>query len=514
MTRSRWPIVVVLICSLFATGLTRYVASERRTAGRRFGTATADSGRSRLSQMNSFALALLLGGLRGPLVMILWSNSESQKSEKNLEGVDTQIEWIRLLQPEFDTVHIFQIWNKAYNLSVQMASLSNKYLTIIDAIDYAHKVDQERPDNINILYAIGGIYGDKLGDSAEKYYYTKRVREESQPHVSKQRLKPDDPGYRRLDLDPVLDKDGNVLPQYLKSTGVHLADPNIADPNIADDVYDGSELSFLTRFQPYKYGVAPHGFGYAYRKRAQLLQRLAQQNHAQLSEVVIDSRPALDLKKWAEVEWEQARRCEIVAMGKAIPAERIDMEPVTQDAAPDAQAASGKGDLIDQAIFSYDLGARLTAAADAEYVEHLKRYTLNFQQYESHRDELHAERALMLADHDYLLAMRAAPDSPERAKLLATAKEQYRRAQVHYALIILRYCTPNEALASVLPPGVTRQNFPTAMTGKADELQPEQVLPMLQGAMQASQQMQVPMSDDANEYLKYVERASARLKHL
>ena len=32
------------------------------------------------------ALALLLGGLRGPLVMLLWSNSESQKMDKNLEA--------------------------------------------------------------------------------------------------------------------------------------------------------------------------------------------------------------------------------------------------------------------------------------------------------------------------------------------------------------------------------------------------------------------------------------------
>ena len=50
--------------------------------------------------------------------MILWTSSESQKNEKDLEGFDTKVEWIRLLQPEFDTVHVFQVWNKAYNISV------------------------------------------------------------------------------------------------------------------------------------------------------------------------------------------------------------------------------------------------------------------------------------------------------------------------------------------------------------------------------------------------------------
>ena len=45
------------------------------------------------------------------------------KNERDLEGFDTKLEWIRLLQPEFDPVHLFQIWNKAYNISVQMASM-------------------------------------------------------------------------------------------------------------------------------------------------------------------------------------------------------------------------------------------------------------------------------------------------------------------------------------------------------------------------------------------------------
>ncbi len=93
--------------------------------------------------MNSFALALLLGGLRGPLVMVLWSTSENQKVDKNLEDFDTKVEWIRLLQPEFDTVHLFQIWNKAYNISVQMASLPNRYAAILDALDMKD-VDRSR----------------------------------------------------------------------------------------------------------------------------------------------------------------------------------------------------------------------------------------------------------------------------------------------------------------------------------------------------------------------------------
>ena len=163
--------------------------------------AAGAASQSSLANMNSFSLALLLGGLRGPLVMFLWTNSENLKNEKNLEDFDTYVEWIRLLQPEFDTVHIFQVWNKAYNISVQMAAVENKYITILDALDYAQRVEDSRPNNVSMIYQIGSIFYDKLGGSQEKDYYRKRVREESKLHKRKQSLARTDPGWRPLTMD-------------------------------------------------------------------------------------------------------------------------------------------------------------------------------------------------------------------------------------------------------------------------------------------------------------------------
>src|SRR5208283_3597290 len=104
----------------------------------------------------------------------------TQKQRNDLQDIDTKIEWIRLLQPDFDAVHLFQIWNKAYNISVRMTSLSNKYSTVIDAIDYGQKVDRERPDDVNILSSIAQVYSDKLGQSQENAYYRHRIRRETQ----------------------------------------------------------------------------------------------------------------------------------------------------------------------------------------------------------------------------------------------------------------------------------------------------------------------------------------------
>ncbi len=273
-------VVVFMVLALAASSYMRDWAIDDHEAVRSNGRLPrpAASTESPLSSMPSFATALLLGGLRGPLVMILWTSSETQKQQHDLQDFDTKVEWIRLLQPEFDTVHLFQIWNKAYNVSVQMSSLRNKYTTILDAIDYGQKVERERPDDLNIITAIAAIYGDKLGTSAEHVYYRSRIRRESQtltrvtfpatragdfrwlavkagwiedqspisadektqtdsvvlePVFAKQLVKEfvgpgirfvaetrresqrSDPSWRRVRLDPMLDENGYILPDLL-----------------------------------------------------------------------------------------------------------------------------------------------------------------------------------------------------------------------------------------------------------------------------------------------------------
>src|SRR3954454_10554803 len=251
----RVPIVVLLLIALIATGFTRSLADAKRTAGQPLGSMGSGGG-SQLPRMNSFALALLLGGLRGPLVMILWTSSESQKTEKSLEDYDTKVEWIRLLQPEFDSVHIFQVWNKAYNISVQMASLANKYAAILDALDYAHRIRSQRPNNINLEIAIADVYFNKFGMSTEKEYYGRRVRQDTQWR-QQTGAKPGEVGWRRTRLDPMLDTKGDILPEY------------------------ADELQYLKKYEPFPSGIPPFGLAYNYYRRAQILQSEGGQRHLQ-----------------------------------------------------------------------------------------------------------------------------------------------------------------------------------------------------------------------------------------
>lgn len=492
---ARIVIVIVMLVSLVASALTRdWARAERVIADR--GSSPLNTNGQTISSMNSFTLALLLGGLRGPLVMMLWTSSESQKTAKNLEDFDTKVELIRLLQPEFDTVKIFQIWNKAYNISVQMSSLTNKYTTILDAIDYGESDLRINPNNLNVLQAVGDVYFNKLGTAAEKQFYRERVRRETLPHKQHQRLSRDDPGWRRIELDSLVDANGMIDPNLL-----HPRRPRPAGLAADQPYNDGSQLQYLKPFQPFTYGISPLGIGYNYYMQAQTLQRTTHARHAQLSDQVVDSRPSIALKFWAEEEQELGRRHEQAAFAITLPtsAERPSLEMPT-GAVPLTQKPTDQARLL-EAIYNYDLSAKLTTAAFAEYQRHLALYGNNLFVYQSHLDGLQATQHLSLGDAAFLRAMTATGD--ERTKQIALAKAEYMQAMYWHQLIVMKYYTDDTVLAQVLP-GIPKETL-------------EKVPPfILQQALQASgnPQLQESHGNDREEYYAYMGRIGMRLDTL
>jgi hypothetical protein len=502
MRSSRTAIIIVLLVAFIASALTgtwsRRVR-ERITWGP--DGRPPQAGQAKLAQMSNTALALLLGGLRGPLVMFLWTSSESSKNERNLEDVDTQIEWIRRLQPEFDTVHIFQMWNKAYNHSVQMASLSNKYTTILDALEYGFNVDRERPNNINILTAIGQIYFDKLGNSAEKVYYRRRVREETAEHQQRKNVARSDPSWKPVEHPIWLDADGNILPQ-MRDT-----------------------LSHLVKYEPFPQGLSPFAIAYSYYKRSAFLQNEKRQQHAQMSDLVIDSRPAIALKNWAEEEWERGRRMEIDAFAAEVPYERIDWERTL--ASLKLTEAPKKPEELPQAIYCYGMAIRLGDDAIAEYERHLQRFMTNAQTYYSHMDHIRAMQALLRGDKAFLEVFTA-PES-ERQALRETAAAAYREAAHLNARIVLKYYVDDDVINQIRPNLLSQ--FSEEVKRKhqiRDDLDkqtlmarlPDDVLPQVfTAAMAMSQQMKQQLGwdayeEDRAEYLQYMSRAELRLEVL
>jgi hypothetical protein len=521
MTRGRGLLSVLLIISLLATGAMRTLVQARHDA-----IVPRPRSLSRLSGMNSFTLGLLLGGLRGPLVMLLWSSSENQKMSKNLEDIDTKIELIRMLQPEFDSVHIFQIWNKAYNISIMMANLQNKYSTILDALDYARKVDAERPDNINILASMGELYMNKLGNPVapwtEKRFYNGRVCTETLPKPAAQKQQKDQPGFRRTQHQTMLTADGFILPELLE--------PRTASSTLVAQGYTGADLQFLARYNTpamggFPYGLHPLAIAYNYYKRAATLQTLTGRKHVYLSEAVVDSRGGIALQMWAENEWDHARRLEAQSLGKPLSDEKIPRELATASVKLGdhfLDSSEKTRSLLQEALFSYRRAAVVARDAEADFRRHVANRDFNMsgnaEVYRSHIDECLALASLLAADRDYLAIMAASADFPSPLvpkdqidQLRRSAAAAYQKAIDQYYLLILKYYTEDEVAHAVYRQG-TQQYTKDAIPTLDPKLYPEFHAAAKAYAAQHLQRRE--FGEDIAEYETYIRRASERLTAL
>jgi hypothetical protein len=494
-TPRRAGIVVVMIVSLLAAGGMRQWASDWQQSAVPGQIVTSRAG---LGSMNSFALALLLGGLRGPLVMFLWTTSEAQKNDRDLEDFDTKIEWIRMLQPEFDTVHMFQIWNKAYNISVMMASPATKYTTILSAIDYAQSVLAERPDDMNIFQSLGQVYGQKMsGESTqERPFYERQFSLESMTDAARERVYPEDKDFRRLGSKNFifLDNDGNILPSLLVVTR-----PRPADLPADKPWNDGAKLEYLQKYQPFPYGILPIAMAFNYDMASDAAMVSENQYPLQLSPLVTDSKPGLDLKQWSETE----SKFGVVLTGQAFGVD-ADADASAINNIPFAAAVNDPRALA-EAEYRFGMSSRLAADAIVLYKKHLAnpQYFVQAQNYASHLMDLAAIGSLSKGDELFLEYFRKNGDSARR-DILAQARDAYDAAMLEYEKEVLLFYTENEVARTAFPAGYTHTNI--------RDLPDNQVNAVYEAVIRdASKMRYAPHAEDRSLYAIPIARAQARL---
>jgi hypothetical protein len=529
-------LVVVLIVLLLAAGVVRdrvgrpVVASAATTA-----PAQGQSGSSRtqfsVDQLDSYSMGLLLGGLRGPLVMVLWSTSETQKNERDLDDFDTKLAMIRMLQPEFDTVHLFQMWNKAYNISVQMANLPSKYSVILGGIKYGKDVRAERKNNVNIESEVARIFFDKLGNASEKQYFRQRIRDDSlpptemvkfllpidraeafaqlvtaagiDPRVATLRreldpklvsavLRPadaeamksvlNDPAITTsvIPIQPDVDRDGTTPLRYdtlldsnfqiLPQLANRVLSPSL--PADTDYMPEAGELQYLIRFEPFPDGVSTFALSYNYYKRSVALMTHTGQKHAQLSERVISSRPALALNNWTEEEYDRGRRAEMTAFGKSIGIDTTQTE--IEEALANLEIGSPrKSRLIDSAIRSYERGAKTAVAAIAEYQIHLRSNREDISTYASHISWMRVLSVLLEADKKFLIAMST--DGESRIRAATEAYWLYQEASDLSLRNGLMFYANDDMVSRFFPKNASKFELLNLNTGEAGLLSSDEI---------------------------------------
>ncbi len=560
---SRFILVGVLIASLIGASAVRHFA-YRPLATTASSAGTGSSSAATLSGMDSFAIGLLLGGFRGPLVMAMWMNIEAQKNRRDYEDIDTRINLVRLLQPEFDDVHLFQIGNKAYNLSVQLTSLAAKYSAVLEGLDYARSVDRERPFNINILAEMADIYFHKLGESTEKFYYRARVRDDSLAPVSRVQFTIDAKSrgaFVTAALDAGIDPSRYVIQEAVDPTRINVivrqefadvlrprlenlipvitirpprttnqrdttfrrfAHDPLLDVNgnllaefskpragapVIDNVLDGSELQFLRQFEPFPQGVSTFALAFNYYSKCEALRQSRGLRSAKLPPRVLSSRSAIALRFWTEEEFDRGRHFEAAAAGLPQPAEKEfpELELLAHDQPLDsARIALLQAD----ALNSYKRVIDLISRTEKEYAAHIERFTQDRTLYLPHLTWLDALSTLVQADRDFILAQQAT-DPELRSKLIRQSRDHYLKArEMMYRNGLLWFVT-GELAQITFPRGYSPEDVASRVPA---DLLSEIYARTLSGATELNLPNLSPR--ELAEFNTYAQRCAARIQTL
>jgi hypothetical protein len=108
---------------------------------------------------------LLLTGSRGLAVTALWNSAIEKQKRQEWSELEIAVDSIAKLQPHTIEPWLFQSWNLAYNVSVEMDRLNDMYFYIARGISIAAEGEGMNRNNPDLRYMIGFFYQNKFGVS-------------------------------------------------------------------------------------------------------------------------------------------------------------------------------------------------------------------------------------------------------------------------------------------------------------------------------------------------------------
>src|SRR4051794_32980211 len=116
-------------------------------------------------ELSGAAVRLLLTGSRGLAVSALWQSAIEKQKKQEWSELDIAVDSIAKLQPHTIEPWLFQSWNLAYNVSVEMDRLNDMYFYIARGISIAAEGEGMNRNNPDLRYMIGFFYQNKFGVS-------------------------------------------------------------------------------------------------------------------------------------------------------------------------------------------------------------------------------------------------------------------------------------------------------------------------------------------------------------
>lgn len=115
------------------------------------------------AEITGSAARLALTGSRGFVVTGLWLSAIEKQKRNDFHEFEQRVQMVTKLQPNFITPWIFQSWNIAYNVSVEMQGSGDMYYYIVRGIQLLAEGERRNRRSPDMRYQIAFYYQNKFG---------------------------------------------------------------------------------------------------------------------------------------------------------------------------------------------------------------------------------------------------------------------------------------------------------------------------------------------------------------
>ncbi len=130
---------------------------------------------------SSAAMNLVLLGMRGVAVNMLWMELDQQKDMKRWAEMNATTESIVRLQPHYEKVWDFNGWNLAYNTSAEWDAVPDRYYWVKQGAKFLKRGVERNKRSTELYYRVGKVIEHKIGYADESIDYRKYFLSDPDP---------------------------------------------------------------------------------------------------------------------------------------------------------------------------------------------------------------------------------------------------------------------------------------------------------------------------------------------
>ena len=134
---------------------------------------------------SSAAMNLVLLGMRGVAVNMLWMDLDMQKDMKRWAEMQATTESIVRLQPHYEKVWDFNGWNLAYNTSAEWDAVPDRYYWVKQGAKFLKRGVERNKRSTELYYRTGKVIEHKVGYADESVDYRKYFVSDPDPVFNK-----------------------------------------------------------------------------------------------------------------------------------------------------------------------------------------------------------------------------------------------------------------------------------------------------------------------------------------